>query len=497
MRTGTLVRKSLKHYWKSNLAVILGVGTAVAVLAGALTVGDSVKSSLRKLVLNQLGRMDDIITASSAFFREELADEIAKQDEFRNAYSDACPLLIFECVVTNAETKRRAGGVQIYGIDDRFVRFHQLTDVSLPEGNATLISQTLASELGIKPDETVLIRIEKPSAIPTESVHGRKDDTGVTMRANVAGVLESERLGDFSLRPQQSGVKALYIPLERLQRNLEQDDKANAILLKRSDANRNTQEALTAARTSLRKAFSIADLGLRVRKLEASGSISLESDSALISDSIFARALEAGSKTGFASSPVLTYLANTIASGERAIPYSLVTALGEDAYRKLKGTEAGAEAIPPNASPILLNDWAAKNLSASKGSSIRLEYYLWRDDGVLDTASADFVVDGIVPISGPAGDRDYAPDYPGITEAKSLGDWDPPFPIDLSRVRSVDEDYWNKYRTTPKAFILLPDGQRLWQSRFGKLTSIRFHPKSEENLDTALSSFVAGPWIVA
>src|SRR5688572_7411208 len=127
MRTGTLVRKSLKHYWKSNLAVILGVGTAVAVLAGALTVGDSVKSSLRKLVLNQLGRTDDIITTSSVFFREELADEITKQDEFRNAYSDACPLLIFEGVVTNAETKRRAGGVQIYGIDDRFVRFHQLT----------------------------------------------------------------------------------------------------------------------------------------------------------------------------------------------------------------------------------------------------------------------------------------------------------------------------------------------------------------------------------
>ncbi len=487
MRAATLVRRSLEHYWKSNLAVVLGVGTAVAVLAGALMVGDSVRSSLRKMVLNQLGRTDDVITATNVFFREELAEDIARQDELRVVYADACPLLVFEGVVTNAETKRRAGGVQIYGIDDRFPRFHELTDFTLPQGNATLISRSLASELGVKADETVLIRIEKPSAIPTESLHGRKDDTGVTMRANVTGVLDSERMGDFSLRPQQTGVKALFIPLARLQRNLEQDDKANTILLKRRDSNRATTDVLTAVRSSLRKAFSLADLGLRVRKLEASGTVSLESDSALISDSIAARAQEAAEEVGLAPSPVLTYLANTIASGDRVIPYSLVTALSEDDYRKLKGSSA--EIASSSGTPLLLNAWAAQNLQAGKGSRVRLEYYLWRDDGVLDTASADFVVDGIVPLSGPAADRDYAPDYPGITEAQSLGDWDPPFPIDLSKVRPVDEDYWNRYRTTPKAFVLLPDGQRLWQSRFGKLTSIRFHPRGEDDLESVRSGF--------
>ena len=68
-------------------------------------------------------------------------------------------------------------------------------------------------------------------------------------------------------------------------------------------------------------------------------------------------------------------------------------------------------------------------------------------------------------MQGAALDRDMVPDYPGITESESLGDWDPPFPMDLSRVRPIDEEYWDKYRTTPKAFIRLEDGQRLWQSR--------------------------------
>ena len=58
---------------------------------------------------------------------------------------------------------------------------------------------------------------------------------------------------------------------------------------------------------------------------------------------------------------------------------------------------------------------------------------------MLETRTADFQVAAIVPIAGAAADRDLAPVYPGITDADTLGDWDPPFPIDLKRVRPVDE----------------------------------------------------------
>ena len=91
----------------------------------------------------------------------------------------------------------------------------------------------------------------------------------------------------------------------------------------------------------------------------------------------------------------------------------------------------------------------------------------------------------IVPIAGLAADRDLAPVYPGITESESLSDWDPPFPIDLQRVRPVDEDYWNRYRGTPKAFISLQAGQRLWGSRFGSVTSLRLRPAQGVDLSTA------------
>jgi len=76
MRSATLVRRNLIYFWRTNLAVVLGVATAVAALAGALVVGDSVRASLRALVLNRLGKTDSVIS-SSTFFRDNLADELA------------------------------------------------------------------------------------------------------------------------------------------------------------------------------------------------------------------------------------------------------------------------------------------------------------------------------------------------------------------------------------------------------------------------------------
>ena len=79
-----------------------------------------------------------------------------------------------------------------------------------------------------------------------------------------------------------------------------------------------------------------------------------------------------------------------------------------------------------------------------------------------------------MPIAGLAADRRLAPEYPGITGASTLADWDPPFPLDLSRVRPRDEQYWKDHRATPKAFIPFERGRALWRTRYGGATSIRF-----------------------
>jgi hypothetical protein len=84
-------------------------------------------------------------------------------------------------------------------------------------------------------------------------------------------------------------------------------------------------------------------------------------------------------------------------------------------------------------------------------------------------------------MQGFTADRTLAPVYPGLTDSDSMADWDPPFPLDLRRVRPLDEDYWKQFRTTPKAFIRLDVGQRLWRSRYGDRTSIRVTPPADQS----------------
>ena len=486
MRTATLLKRSLTHYWRTNVAVVAGVAIGVAVLAGALLVGDSVRASLRDLFLLRLGKADHAIS-SSGFFREKLALNLQLHSRFRDGFGATCPLIVLEGLVTHQESGRRGSGVRVYGVDERFWKFHEAPGTQRIGNRKIFLSSALAQELGSKTGDTVLVRIQKPEAIPAEWLHGRKGNVGRTIRFAIRKVLPASALGEFSIHPQQGHVRAVFVPLQRLQQELELEGKVNTILVSESDPGpRRTGAAkLELLAKLLKDTSTLEDLGVQIRVLEQRRSLVLESDSGLISDPLAQAARATANRLGLHTSAIFTYLANSIRSGSREIPYSLVTAIDREGYEQLQGKEARrapllshsvlpSSLLPSSGLPtIVLNDWAARELAARPGQIVSLEYYVWEEHGRLLTRKAQFQLTGIVPIEGVAADPDLAPEYPGITDSDNLGDWDPPFPIDLGRIRPRDEQYWDQYRTTPKAFILLEKGQELWQSRFGKLTSLR------------------------
>lgn len=491
MRTSTLLSRNLSYYWRSNLAVVFGVATAVAVLSGALLVGDSVRGSLRDLFIQRLGRTDHVV-ASMNFFRERLADELQADPQFAQAFSGACPIIVLNGLVTDEQSRRRASGVQVYGVDDRFWKFHARQEVKAPAERDVLLSPDLARELGTRAGQSILLRIEKPSAIPAGSLHGRKDDLGRTIRLTARETLAASNLGEFSLRPSQGAVRAIFVSLARLQKDLDQAGKVNTILLSETSGNadqRNTRPALIAQ--ILKDKFALEDLGLKLRVLDQKRGIALESDTAIITDALYAGARDAASRAGMGVLPILSYLANSVRIDDRDIPYSLVTAISSESFEVLRHADVrghGHADVDHALAPILLNEWAATDLKAQPGDVVILEYYLWKDEGRLSTHTARFQLAGIVPMKDQAADRDYVPDYPGITTTQNISDWDPPFPVDLERVRPQDEQYWHQYRTTPKAFIPLEAGQQLWQSRYGKLTSLRLIASLGRDPATSLDS---------
>src|SRR5437660_855116 len=82
-----LLWRNVTGHWRGNLAVLLGVAVATAVLTGALLVGDSLRGSLRDLTLRQLGWVDHVLVGQH-FIREELADWLEAEH--------ACPAILLQ-----------------------------------------------------------------------------------------------------------------------------------------------------------------------------------------------------------------------------------------------------------------------------------------------------------------------------------------------------------------------------------------------------------------
>ena len=463
MDFGRLVRRSLTFYWRTNIAVVLGVATAVSVLSGALLVGHSVRGSLADLMRQRLGSAD-LVIASPVFFRERLAADIAAHPRFGAAFKASAPLIMADAVVTEQDSGRRAGHVTVYGIDDRFWRFHAVAPVALGDREAAL-SPALAREIGARQDAAILVRVQRPSDIPLESLQSRKEDLGRTLRLTTRAILAPSSLGEFSLKAEQGDVMAVFVPLDRLRAELEVGERVNAVLVSRSAA-AGGGEALDAI---LADVIAPADVGLTVRASDDGRVVIVESSASLMDDRQAAAIQQVRVGSGMS---VFTYLANAMRVDGKEVPYSLVTGIDLQSVMPTLSSDraSAANGVPP----ILLNAWAEKDLTAKSGDRLTMDFFVWEDPGRLVTRSAEFQVAGIVPIE--AGSRDLAPPYPGISDTKSLSDWDPPFPLDLRRVRPIDEEYWDRYRTTPKAFVPMAVAQRLWGTRYGSLTSVRIAP---------------------
>jgi putative ABC transport system permease protein len=144
-----LILNSATYHWRTNLAVMLGVAAAVSVFAGALLVGDSVRGSLRDLAIGRLGATEHVVS-SAGFFREALAGELQAALDG----GGVAPLVVATGLVTHEASGRRAGGVFVYGVDERFWRFHGLE----PTEGVTM-SPGLAAEFGAQPEDVLLVRL--------------------------------------------------------------------------------------------------------------------------------------------------------------------------------------------------------------------------------------------------------------------------------------------------------------------------------------------------
>jgi ABC-type antimicrobial peptide transport system permease subunit len=518
-----LVLASLFHHRRNNVAVALGVAAATAVLTGALLVGSSVRESLRGLTLERLGKIDEVLVAPR-FFREELASELAATDGFDEQYAGAIPAILLRGSIerrdpNDFENTSRAGRVSVIGCDERFWDLGEGRPERIPDLGEIVLNRPLADELGAKVGDAVSLRIPQIANIPADSPLGKKTGTVRSLaQLNVIAIIEAEGLGRFGLHPNQQLPRNAYLSTETLQQSLKLPGQVNAIFIAglRSDAAA-AEAASKKLQAWLRPKF--ADYGLSLSSVTigegdrvVSRYFSLSSDQMLLPPGIEEAAVR--SQADKKVQPVLTYLANTIAGGNgRAdgIPYSTITAIDSDAGI---GPLVDADGQPISGladDEIVLNRWAADQLKVSLGDEIAVTYFEPESThGETRETIAKFRLKAIVQLAKPgepptlANDPGLTPQVKGFTDKKSIDAWDPPFPYDKSRIKDADDEYWTDYSTTPKAFVSLSAGRKLWSSRFGETTSLRMaatgglsaediQQKIEQHLDPAAAGFLFQP----
>ncbi|QDT01781.1 FtsX-like permease family protein [Rubripirellula lacrimiformis] len=515
---GRMIMAETRFSWRISISVALGVATATAVIVGALLVGDSMRGSLRGLTIERLGRTEAMI-APGTFFQADgiVADGVG-----------SVPMIFFptgtiETVRGSDGQLRRAGNVQIIAIDAGFWDLDAtgVRPQQMPDDDGVVLNASAAAELGVVIGDNITLRLPSQQAVPADSPLGRRDirSEGIP-RLRVLDIIPDRGLGQFSVSPSQAAPQNVYVARSLVGQTLDRQGQANLLLLDSVVSDDDLKLDLDDLGLSLRRITRRFD-GSEQDGPETSNPndvildyLSLTSDQLLLPADVVER-VAAALPEGQVN-PVMTYLANAIErvddSGEvlASVPYSTITAIDRMMDADVAPSDVGSGAtdrIPLDYSipggdakpgqsdsdvvPLVINNWTADRLTASVGTRLRVSYFEPEvQDGKEIERSFDAVVTQIVPITEPDrpyrrrreavfndrptifNDPDLTPTVPGVTDQDSISDWDLPFRLDRE-ITGEDDEYWNNHRLTPKAFMPLEQGRRLFGSRFGDTTGLQ------------------------
>jgi len=493
MTAGRLILRSLWHYRRTHLGVAAGAAVATAVLMGALLVGDSVRGSLKAAAEARLGDTQLAIAPSGRFFRDELADELAERLgvtvapvlELRGSIEREGP---------SGETMY-VPNVRVLGVDDRFWAIkqtgqHGVRGYSGPGEPAAAIGARLAALPGMKAEEKhpqMILAVERPGAISRDAPL-TTDETDL-VRARLAYRDIGQDFGKFGLHANQLQPYTVFVRLSWLQEQVGRKARANMLLV--GGAGRRTI-APAEARAALKTCWTLDDAQTELRTVPSAGALEFRSRRVFLDEPVAA----AAAKADAAALGVLTYLVNRIEAGGRSTPYSFVSAIGflREPPPGQPPDDPAWKLIPPDMADdeIIINDWLARDLKVKPGDRVELSYYLPTERGGLTVPPpAAFRVRAVRAMDARAAAKSIealAPAIPGLSDKTNCKDWRLGTRVDVSAIRpGIDDKYWRDHRGTPKAFITLAAGRRMWASRFGSLTSIRFPPGGAEAVLAAIT----------
>jgi len=489
----------LRGHEKANAVFVCVSCVSAMVITGSLIAGESLKASITSATYDNLGEVDEIIT-SDRFFNGSIVESLAANETLMSEVDHIVPLIYLEGFAEGSRTGRRTTDARIIGFDSTFLGLGSLISQQrivlgdAQELNEVYVNEQISRELKVGKGDHVNISFFSPEDSYEAIFLGDRSQTNTRIRFEIAEVVKESSLGRFQLSPHRNPPENVYIPIESLRRFLSTENAINTILVSNKgderDGVKSSERVTGLLDEALDDVIGHEEAGLRISENPELNYVALESENVFLPYRYYEDLNEyPGSYGADAVSAVSTYFWNSLSFENRSVPYSTITAMGIQMDSEIgsftlnessggsrgesvvRGTLEGLEA-----NEIILNTWTADRLQVSTGDIVSMNYSIMDDHYRLGYKYENFTVKHIVEMTGKAADSGLMPSFPGIAGRTSTFHWDPPFQLDLGLIGDEDEEYWNLYEGTPKAFIDLGRGKDLWGTDVGNITQIRFSP---------------------
>lgn len=422
MNIKNLVHKNISYYIRYYKLIAVASLITVAIIVGSLVVGDSVRMTLVRQVEDRFGDTETVIFSRNSFMPEN----ILKTPLFK---ASARGVLLTNGFVSQG---KKLIPVFVWGVDDK----------SITEGSA-MMNPALAEELMQKNPTDIVLRLPATGLVPSGSLFVTENYT-TSLRLSYGGILKAEEGGNISMKNEQIIPFNIFVNRKNLAETLEVEGKINLILDKNPVND-----------SDLAKVWKPIHSGLTVSR--KNGYTEITSDRVFLQKEV----VETICRNNREPNRLFSYLANSIERNGISIPYSFVTATDRYKGETLQKDE------------IILSDYSARRLHAGVGDTIRVSYFTSQELKVLVTDTVQLRVRQIVPLSELREDSTLSAEFPGLSNVERCTDWDSDLPIQMDLITDEDENYWNLYRSTPKAVIAYNAVAKDWSNAYGNATAIR------------------------
>ena len=443
-----IVIRSLSFYKKRALNLFLIIGLLSSVITASLLTGFSVRQSLRRMAGEKLGNTGILVSSGPRFFSIGLPGRISDATGL-----ETTGFLEIKGYCSNFATGKNALDVTFYGINDDFFGFHGVAGIKIEPGTVA-INDKLADQLDINTGDQIIITYKRLSPIPSSLPFAPDEEAGDSKVLTVSRIITREETGNFSLGISQLVPLNVFLNLQDIP-----DVQTGRTLINRFILAPDKDLTTSHLREILEKSVSPEDIGLEIRESPVTGNFEIISDRIFIDqdilDIVTGKFPEAG--------PVITYLVNSISLNGKSAPYSFVSGIPGTLFP-----------MDRNTGIIYINDWLSADIGAHEGDTVEMTWYAPDSFGKLEETGGKFMVSQVAEMKNIWSDWSLMPEFPGISGSKTCSEWDAGVTLDMSRIRDKDEEYWNEYKGTPKAFLSYNEAEHLWGNNFGPATAIRF-----------------------